>query len=153
MATTRARTSTKRATIMAEPFSGPAPRPSDDRRVPPRKQEDAPAEDTIDDEAEQAQHQQRHEDVVHQHVEARVPEHLAEAVVGGDQLGGHDGDEGVGHRQAHPGQDIGHRRGERDVTEDLKARGAERAWAARILLRAMLATPAAVLRTTTKTVA
>src|SRR5436309_13338724 len=94
MATTRARTSTKRATIMAEPFSGPAPRPSDDRRVPPRKQEDAPAEDTIDDEAEQAQHQQRHEDVVHQHVEARVPEHLAEAVVGGNQRGGHGGDEG-----------------------------------------------------------
>src|SRR2546425_913718 len=53
MATTRARTSTKRATIMAEPFSGPAPRPSDDRRVPPRKQEDAPAEDTIDDEADE----------------------------------------------------------------------------------------------------
>jgi len=90
---------------MAEPFLRARPsnrQTTGEYRPAP---EDAPAEDTIDDEAEQAQHQQRHEDVATPDVEARRPRaFLPRPLLAATSLGGHDGDEGSWSSPAHPGQ-------------------------------------------------
>src|ERR1700752_1302550 len=56
------------------------------RRVLAGEGVDAPAEQAVGGEAEQPERDQRHEDLVDQHEQPAVPEHLAQAVVGGDQL-------------------------------------------------------------------
>src|SRR4030095_906983 len=63
------------------------------RRIFPREGEDAPAKQAVPGEPEEPERDERDEDVVDQHEHPPIPEHLAQALVGGDQLGRDDGGE------------------------------------------------------------
>src|SRR4051812_43266225 len=67
-----------------------------DRREAAGECIDAPAKQPVGGETQEAQYDQRHEDLVDQHVHPRIPDHLTEAVVGGNELGRDDGHERVG---------------------------------------------------------
>src|SRR5215467_4498967 len=71
---------------------------------------DGPAEGSVSSKPHEAQNQQGDENLVDEHVKARVPDHLAKARVSRDELSSDDCDKRVAHGETHAGQNVGHGR-------------------------------------------